>query len=253
MAEENVQPDPWVFGLLTWSPPNTSISVPSQSTSLGFSRCPPVTITARAPISSNFLPAAFMPCKVFHFQAGEKFRFGHVGRDHAGAAEQFIAHEFQPRGIEKFGLTGGGARNRIENHMHEFVSVEKIGDDGGVCAIREHSDLDSRDRDIFDECIELRAQRGAGSCVHGAHALRGLHGERCDRRHAIAIVRRKGFQIGCDARAAGRIESRNGKKNRRSLISVIIQIPVPSARGTNAGDAECESVPAKENVRAFAL
>ena len=81
-----------------------------------------------------------------------------------------------------------------------------------------------------------------------------MHGERGDRRDAVAIVRREGFQVGGNTGAAGRIESRDGEKDGRRLIGVIVQLLVPSALGTNAGNAVygC-GVPAKENVRALPL
>jgi hypothetical protein len=62
-----------------------------------------------------------------------------------------------------------------------------------------------------------------------------LHGERRNRSHSIAIVRRERLQIRGHTSATRRIESGNGKKNWGSVVRMIIQIDVPSARGTKAG------------------
>jgi hypothetical protein len=71
--------------------------------------------------------------------------------------------------------------------------------------------------------------------VNRLHALRGLHGERRNRSHAIAIVRRKRLQVRGHTRATRRIESGNRQKNWGSVVRMIIQNDVPSARGTKAG------------------
>jgi hypothetical protein len=71
--------------------------------------------------------------------------------------------------------------------------------------------------------------------MNGLHALRRLHGERRNRGHSIAIVRRERLQIRGHTSATRRIESGNSKKNWGSVVRMIIQIDVPSARGTKAG------------------
>jgi hypothetical protein len=48
-------------------------------------------------------------------------------------------------------------------------------------------------------------------------------------------VRRKRLQVGGHTRAARRIESGNRQKNWGSVIRMIVQNDVPSARGTKAG------------------
>ena len=101
--------------------------------------------------------------------------------------------------------------------MHEFVSIQKIGDDRGIRAVREHADLYARERDISGQRIRVERAEWRGSRVHGAHALRGLHGERGDGRDAVAIVRRESFQVGGDARAAGWIKPGDGEKDGRRL------------------------------------
>ena len=189
----------------------------------------------------QFLPRGFHSGYILHFHAGQEFRFRHVRRDHARALQKFIAYEFQPRRIEQFGVARRRARNRIEHHVREFVLVEKFRHHRGVRAVRQHSDFHGRDGRIFRQRVELRAQRGRRSRMHGAHALRGLHRQRGNRGHAVAIVRRKCFQIGGNARAAGRIESGNRQKYwwrvaRDCVDCVMLNFCVPSARGTNAGD-----------------
>ena len=99
----------------------------------------------------KFLARRFHSVQILHFHAREKFRLGHVGRDHAGALEEFVAHKLQSRGIEQFGIARSGARNRIENDVREFVGVEKLGDRRCVGAVREHSDFYACDRRIFGE------------------------------------------------------------------------------------------------------
>ena len=136
--------------------------------------------------------------------------------------------------------------------MHEFVGIEEIGDHGCVGAVRQHPDFHGRDRYVVGERIQLGAERGAGSRVHGVRTLRRLHGERGDRRHAVAVMRRKSFQIGRDARAARWIESRDGQENGRNVVGVTIQLRVPSALGTNAGPAIPTGVPGNRNVRGLA-
>jgi len=79
-----------------------------------------------------------------------------------------------------------------------------------------------------------------------------LHGERRDRRHSIAIVRRKCLQVGGYTRAARRIESGNRQENWGSVIQMVVQIecpprkaqmPVRSAFG-RAGKEKCTRVAA---------
>ena len=60
--------------------------------------------------------------------------------------------------------------------------------------------------------------------MHGAHALRGLHRESRYRGNAVAIVRCESFQVGGNTRAAGRIESSDGKHDGRHRAAVIRMI-----------------------------
>ncbi len=90
--------------------------------------------------------------------------------------------------------------------------VEKLGHHGGVCATAQHADFHRGDLHVFGERIELRAKRRGRSRVDGLHALRGLHGQRGHRRHAVAIVRGESFQVRAHARAAGRIEARDASE-----------------------------------------
>src|SRR5579863_6896887 len=83
--------------------------------------------------------------------------------------------------------------------------------------------------------------------MDGFHALSGL---RRQRRDAIAIVGGQSFQIGGGSRATGRIESGNRQDDRERSVMMIIQLVVPSARGTNAGHSVSRSEPAQQNVRA---
>jgi hypothetical protein len=79
----------------------------------------------------------------------------------------------------------------------------------------------------------LRGRRG----MNRLHALRRLHGERRNRSDSIAVVRRKRLQIGGHTCATRRIESGNREKNWGSVVRMVIQNEVPSARGTKAGAA----------------
>ena len=141
-----MQPDPCVLGLLTWSPPN-DLDLGSLAKHIARLFEMPAGDDHRPRAHfQQLLPGRFHSLQILHFHAGQKFRFGHVGRDHAGALEKFVAHEFQARGIEQLGVAGRGTRNRIEHHVHEFVRVEKIGDRGRIRAVGQHSDFHGRDR-----------------------------------------------------------------------------------------------------------
>ncbi len=147
--------------------------------------------------------------------------FGVITR---GALQKFIAHKFQSLRIEQIFIARGGSRNRIENHVSKFVYVEKFRDGRSIRPVREHSDFHACDHHVFGERIKLRAQCCGRSGMHGAHALRGLHRESCYRGYAVAIVRRESFQVGGHTRAAGRIESGDGKHDGRHRAAVIRMI-----------------------------
>ena len=56
---------------------------------------------------------------------------------------------------------------------------------------------DGGDLQILRQRIELRAQRGRGRLMNRLNALRGLHGERGDRLHAVAgCSRGKSLEVG---------------------------------------------------------
>ena len=77
--------------------------------------------------------------------------------------------------------------------------------------------------------------------MRGLYTLRGLHGQRRYGRDPVAIVRGKSFQIGCNARATGRIKSSNGQNNWESRsVMVIVQRAAASMSRTTAGRAKRE-------------
>jgi len=208
MADENVQPDPCVFGLRTCSPPNVSTSVPSQSTSIGLSMWPPVTITARAPICSSFCPAAFIPARSFTSRPVRNSASGIFGVITLARFRSSSRTYFRPCGSSKSSFPAVG-RNRIEHHVRKFVFVEKFSNGGCVRAVRKHSNFHPSDHYVFGQGIELRAQRGSRSGMHGTHTLRGLNRKSRDRGNAVAIVRRESFQVSSDTGSTGRIKSCN--------------------------------------------
>ena len=105
--------------------------------------------------------------------------------------------------------------------MREFVLVQKFGDHRSIRAVCQHPDFHARDLTSSGQRIKLRAQRGRRRGVNGNHSLRGLHRQRRDRGNAVTIVRRKSFQVGGNTRAAGRIESRNGQKDRWRVVRMV--------------------------------
>ena len=85
----------------------------------------------------------------------------------------------------------------------------------------QHADFNRGDFDVVEQDVELRAQFRRGRVVHGFHALRGLHGQRRDRRDAVTIVSGESFQVCGDARASGRIKSRDRQHDRRRRRYVV--------------------------------
>lgn len=204
----------------------------------------------------QFLSRGFHRVQVFYFEASQKFRLWHVGRNHADALQQFVAHKFQTGRIDQLLVPRSRPENRIEDHVREFVLVQEFRHGHRIAAIRKHADFYGRDCDIIRQLVKLRAQLSGRRCMHGLHALRGLHRQGGDCRHAVAIVRRKRLQIGADARAARRIESRDGQKNWWSVVRVIVQLSAPPARGLTSDNCAGAALlplgtPANKNVRVF--
>ncbi len=178
----------------------------------------------------QFLTGCFHRGEVLHFHARQKFRFRQVRRDYADALQQFIAHKFQAGSVQQFRVPGGRTENGIEHDVCELVFVEKFGDRRSIAAICKHAYFHARNHYVIHQRVELRSQSSRGRCVHRYHALRGLHCERSDCRHTIAIMRGKRLQISSYARSAGRIESGNGEKNRWSRSRVVIQFLISLAQ-----------------------
>ena len=57
--------------------------------------------------------------------------------------------------------------------------------------------------------------------MHGFYTLRGLHGHRGDRGDSVTIMSGKCFQVRGNARAGGRIKSRDRQNDRRSCSHMV--------------------------------
>ena len=136
---------------------------------------------------NDFSRGGFHVGNVFDGQAGEDFGFRDVGRDDAGALEQFGGDIFNAAGIEELRAAGGFHYGVVDN-VREFVGVEKFADDYGVTAIAEHADFYRSDVAVVCENFELFAEFGARRVVRGFNALGILHGERSNRGDAVAAV-----------------------------------------------------------------
>jgi hypothetical protein len=94
--------------------------------------------------------------------------------------------------------------------------------------------------------------------MHRHNSLRGLHRERRHRRHAITIVRRKSFQVGRRARAAGRIKSCDRQQDgwcvaRLTVVSTQLRVSSGETAADNYAGAAIFRIgaPATKNVRGF--
>ncbi len=158
-----------------------------------FFRWPPVTTTARAPISISFNPAAFIPATSFTSMPVRNSASGMLGVMTVTRFSNSSRTNFRPEGVEQLGVPCCGAEDGIKHDVLERMLVEKFGDHGGVRAIGEHADFYAGEFHVIQKRIELRAQRGGGSGVDGEDALSGLNGERGDSGDAVAIVRDESF------------------------------------------------------------
>ncbi len=92
----------------------------------------------------NFSRGSFHSGDVLDLKSGQDFGFGHVGSDNRGAFQKFRDHVLNAAAVEQF-RAAGGLHNWVMHNMGEFVGVQKFGDNGGVAAITEHSDLHGSD------------------------------------------------------------------------------------------------------------
>ncbi len=218
MADENVQPDPCVFGLFTWSPPKISTSFPCTARPSAFPDVRQSPSPRCAPISTSFLPRHLHSLQVLHFQASQKFCFRNVRSDHAHATSiirrariSIQQYPAIPRCPPWDGKRDPAPRARI-------CECPEIPSPTEAFARFASMPIFTPAISISSTTLQLRAQRGRRRCVHRHNSLRGLHRQRRHRRHAIAIVRRKSFQVSGRARAAGRIKSRNRQQDRWCVV-----------------------------------
>ncbi len=93
-AAERVHPVPWVWGVSSRARRQVSSRTPSQkrSTTSPFSRCPPLTRAAPAPISTRALAAAAHIVQVVDGKVGQDPGLVKVGGDQSGKREE-LGHE----------------------------------------------------------------------------------------------------------------------------------------------------------------
>ena len=152
---------------------------------------------------------------------------GNVGGDHGGALQEFIADILDSGGIEQFRMPAGGFHTGSCTMCANLWVSRNSATTAAFAAITEHADFHRGDLTSFGEGFELLAQVRGWECCEPSARLRGLHRERSNGGDAVAIVSRECFQIGGNACAAGRIESRDGK-TRWAGLTFSSSLPVSS-------------------------
>ena len=180
---------------------------------------PPVMTTARAPRSTNLRAAASIPATSLISIPVSSAASAILGVTTEARLINSSPRYFTPLASSRSAPPALGVDHRVQDHVLKISFVEKFGDRRGVSARSEHADFDGGDLQILRQGVELRAQRRRGRRMDGLHALRGLHGERGDRRDAVAVMRGKSFQVGADTRAAGRIETGDRQNNGERMIA----------------------------------
>jgi len=105
----------------------------------------------------QFARCSFHRSQILYFQAGQSFRFRHVGREHGGSLKQFRRQIFDATGIKQF-RPRGRFHHRIMHYNRELVRVQKFRDHYGIAAIAlacRSSQL--RYRNLLPECPAVRA------------------------------------------------------------------------------------------------
>src|SRR5262245_20547288 len=102
-----------------------------------------------------------------------------------------------------------------------MMAVEAMRDRRDDIAAREHADLDSPNRQIRENRIELSGNKFGRDLVDGGDTFGVLGGERGDHARAVNAERRKSLEVRLNAGAAAGIRARDGERNRGHPLNAL--------------------------------
>lgn len=115
---------------------------------------------------------------------GQHLGLRQVGREHRGHGQQLLAE-----GVDSVGLHQGRPTGRhhdwVDHHKARMVGAQGVGNGLQGGAVVHHANLDGHGHHVVHHSADLSGHHVGPDGLHGLHAQRVLHRDRCDGRCSI--------------------------------------------------------------------
>ena len=218
MADDSVQPVPWVFLVATRGVASRVNDAGMHQHVDAFGALAVAALDqhrARAAIAQAPGLRQHLVLVARHRLVEQRRGFRQIGRDDQRARNEHALEHVDRFRIEQ-PVAGGRDHHRVEHHVLRLPAVEPGCHRLDHRRLREHADLHRPHVEIGEHRIDLRRDEIRRHVVDAGDALGVLRGQRGDDAGAIDAERGEGLQVGLDAGAAAGIRAGNGDGDRRS-------------------------------------